>query len=510
MTNLFNWLAEHESGLSAIAATIAIIAGMAVVTRLLWIRLPDRVKSAAFLARPRNLAIIGVAVIGLVALLLFTADKSSTPQRSGSVARLTELTGKPSVAVLPLNYFSDDSSQSYLADGIAEDVITLLSRNPRFFVIARNSSFTYRGQAVDIRTVGEELGVHYVVEGSVRKVEHQLRVTVQLIDAGTGQHLWAEQYDRAEQDLFALQDEIANGITAALGDEIFLAEIARASNISTDNLDAWGLVMRANRSFAHFDRKTVTESVSLLREALEIDPDYTLARAELARFVCYKAVNLFGDDPYQDIAEAYALGEQALQQAPDDPLVLFAVGSCYGYTGRPQEAIRNLEKAVETQPYFASALAALGLVLTFEGRPEESLPKFERALQLSPRAPDIQLIETFRAAAFNELGRYAEAKQSAQTALKSHDGWYWSWIQFATAQAGLGEIAGAQEALRNARKKEPKFSLELVKGSAATLYRNKAKVLLSLLEPIWPPELVTATTTTATTGASDFRGRVKP
>ncbi|MBL4709378.1 MAG: hypothetical protein JKY48_13155, partial [Flavobacteriales bacterium] len=184
------WLANNESSLSAIAAIIAIVAGVAVVARLIWSRMPGDVKRPAFLSDWRNvgLVVLGVLALILMAVLALGPDSSEQAKDTNSAA-----TGKPSVAVLPLNNISDDPEQAYLADGIAEDVITLLSRNPRFFVIARNSSFTYRGQAVDIRAVGKELGVRYVVEGSLRKIGERLRVTIQLIDTANGQHLWAEQ-----------------------------------------------------------------------------------------------------------------------------------------------------------------------------------------------------------------------------------------------------------------------------------------------------------------------------
>ena len=275
------WLANNESSLSAIAAIIAIIAGLAVVFRLVWVRMVVGTRPA-FLSDWRIIALIVLGSVASLALLLSTSESENqaTPDQSEPLAKVE---GKPSVAVLPLIYISDDQSQAYFADGIAEDVITLLSRNPRFFVIARNSSFTYRGQAVDVRKVGEELGVRYVVEGSVRKLGERLRVTVQLIDTATGQHIWAEQYDRAFAKIFELQDEITNGIAVALGDEIFQAEMARANTIPTDNLDAWGLVVRGSQAIISWNRESSTEALALFRAALDLDPNYALAKAEVAR-----------------------------------------------------------------------------------------------------------------------------------------------------------------------------------------------------------------------------------
>ena len=486
------WLVNNESSLNAIAAIISIIAAMAVVMRLVWARMPSQVMSGikrpAFLSDWRNIALICVTIFGLLLLGIFALD-SDYPNTDKDVN--SALSGKPSVAVLPLNNMSDDPEQGYLADGITEDVITLLSRNPRFFVIARNSTFAYKGQSPDIREVGKALGVHYVVEGSLRKVGERLRVTVQLIDSSNGQHLWAHQYDRALENVFALQDEITNGITAALGDEIFTAEIARANSTATDNLDAWGLVMRSNSYLASVNRKSIMAAEPLLREALVLDPNYALAKAELARSLCYGAVNLYSDNPARDIAEAYKLGKQAVESAPNDPLVLFAIGSCYGFTGRPQEAIRLLEKAIAKQPSFALAMAMLGLILTFNDQPAEGLPYIEKAMVVSPRSPQTYLFESYRAGTLSALGRYAEAQQACQNAIKSYDGWYWTWLTLAWALAGQGDAQGAKQALFSSKEVDLQFSLVMVKQSAGIIFKNKGKNLLALLEPIWPEDLLT-------------------
>ncbi|RLA39390.1 MAG: hypothetical protein DRR06_19215, partial [Gammaproteobacteria bacterium] len=233
MSALLNWLATQESALSAVAAIIAIIAGLAVVTRLLWTRMPSQVmsqpKRPAFLSDWRNIGLISLGLIALLLMAVLALGPDHSEENSETGIDNPGASGKPSVAVLPLNNISGDPEQEYLADGITEDVITLLSRNPRLFVIARNSTFAYKGQSPDIRTVGTELGVRYVVEGSLRKMGERLRVTVQLIDTSNGQHLWAEQYDRPLAEIFALQDDITNGIAVTLGDEIWSAEISRAN-----------------------------------------------------------------------------------------------------------------------------------------------------------------------------------------------------------------------------------------------------------------------------------------
>ena len=401
---------------------------------------------------------------------LLGPDSSEPAKDTNSAA-----TGKPSVAVLPLNNISDDPEQAYLADGIAEDVITLLSRNPRFFVIARNSSFTYRGQAVDVRKVGEELGVRYVVEGSLRKIGERLRVTIQLIDTANGQHLWAEQYDRPFAEIYDLQDEITNGIAVALGDEIFQAEIARANSTSTDNLDAWGLMMRANQALSNWNQGSSTKAVTLFRAAVDLDPDYALAKAGLARTLCWRAANQWGDKPGEDIAKAYLLGEEALQVAPNDPLVLFGVGACYGLTGRSQEGVRLLKRALAKQPNFAMALGALGFSLALNDKSAQGLPYGQKALQLAPQSPYVYLYESWRSIGLLELDRFEEAEQSALRALESNDGWVWTWIYLAVAHAGQGDIEGAKQALYSASKRDSSFSLNYLREATAVIYTNKGK-----------------------------------
>lgn len=492
MSALLSWLAAHESALSAIAALIAISAGVAVVTRLIWTRMPShvtsQVKRPAFLSDWRNIGLIGLAGVALILALILGLGNGDSDANSA----LADLSGKPSVAVLPLNNISDDPEQTYLADGIAEDVITLLSSNPRFFVVARNSSFTYKGKAVDIRQVGEELGVRYVVEGSLRKVGDRLRVNVQLIDTSNGLHLWAEKYDRAYTDLFALQDEITNGIAVALGDQIFTAEIARANSIPTANLDAWGLVMRANRAFLNFNRDTVNAAIRDVNAALELDPNYALAKAELAIQLCTRLINSFSDNPMEDLSRAYTVGAEALSLAPDDPWVLTKVGGCYGFTGRREDGIRLLEKALDNQTNNAFALWNLGAALALDGQAALALEKIEQAIELSPRAPEMYIIKVFHTIALNHLGRYAEAEQAALAGLRSYDGWSASWRVLAMARASLGDVQGARAALYKAREVDPGFSLQSTKASYDIIYKDKGRQSLSFLEPIWPEDLLTA------------------
>ena len=495
MAELINWFTEHESALSGIAALIAIIAGIAVTVRFSWSRMPGKamgnLKRPAFLSDWRNIALISVTTLALllIGIVALSPDSEDTEDPTGDL----DVSGKPSVAVLPLNNMSGDPEQAYLADGIAEDVITLLSRNPRFFVIARNSSFTYRGQAVDIRQVGEELGVRYVVEGSLRKVGERLRITVQLIESASGRHVWAEQYDRPLKEMYDLQDEITNGIAVALGDQIFTAEVARANSIPTANLDAWGLVMRASQALTVWNSESSHRAETLFRQALQQDPDYAVAQAELARTLCWRAINQWSQDPQQDFAEGYQLGERALQTAPNDPLVLYGVGACYGVKATHTErGIRLLKKAVKLQPSFAMAHGMLGIAYTFNSEPERGLSPGAKALQLAPRSPYTWLYASWQAGGLTELDRHGEAQAVLMTAIDNYDGWWFTWYLLAKALAGQNDIDGARQALYTAREKETSFSLASLKSAADFGFKDKGEKGLYLLEPIWPEDLLTA------------------
>ncbi len=489
------WLANNESSLSAIAAILAILTGIAVIFRLVWVRVVDR-ERPTFMQDWRSLSLISMTIIALLAVFLLATNQSNSPDTSEQTATQSQFAGKPSVAVLPLNSLSDDPEQAYLADGIAEDIITLLSRNPRFFVIARHSSFTYRGQAVDVRRVGDELGVRYVVEGSVRRLGERLRVTVQLIDTTDGQHIWAEQYDRPFEKIFELQDEITNGIAVALGDQIFSAEIARANSTPTDNLDAWDLVMRANKAVLSFNRRENERATKQLRQAVALDPNYPLAKAELARSLCWGVINLYHSDPNTVLAEVFRLGEEVLEATPNDPLVLFAIGSCYGAIGKRTEAIRLLEKATRLQPNFPLALGALGYTLAFDGQPEKGALYGEMAVRHSPHSPIRWMLKTWGGMALLEMGHYTLAENESSQALRLYDGWWWTWFGMAAAKAGLGDHEGATQALYGARKAEPLFSLQLATTVFHQVYKNNGENILPLLEPIWPEDLLTTLSST--------------
>ncbi|MEH6543181.1 MAG: tetratricopeptide repeat protein [Porticoccaceae bacterium] len=484
MSDLLNWFTEHESALSGIAALIAIVAGAVVVSRLMWTRMPGKVKRPAFLSDWRNIGLISLTSFALILLLVLTLGDGDSDTSSA----LSDISGKPSVAVLPLNNISGDPEQEYLADGIAEDVITLLSRNPNFFVIARNSTFSYKGQSPDIRTVGEELGVRYVVEGSVRKIGERLRVTVQLIEAASGQHVWAEKYDRPYLEIFDLQDEITNGIASALGDEIFSAELARIGEVRPENLDAWGLLMKAQNAYAMYDSESIVIAEQMLREALEVEPDYPLALARLGRLHAEKVIDMYDGDASSDFITASQLADKALRLAPSDTLVMQSVGFTYSMTSRLDEAISLLRRVKQLDPNNAETNAWLGAALGWNGEATvEALALIEQSIAQSPKSPFLDFFELYRGQALFNLDRYAEAEQAYQKAIVLNRRYHWPWMCLAIAQAAQGNIEGARESVREVLKMHPKATLEDYKN-ALDFVADKGASWIPYIEAAWPTD----------------------
>jgi adenylate cyclase len=296
------------------------------------------------------------------------------------------LPDKPSIAVLPFTNMSGDPEQEYFADGMVEEIITALSRIRWLFVIARNSSFTYKGKAIDIKQVGRELGVRYVLEGSVRKGGQKVRITGQLIDSLTGAHLWAERFDGSLEDIFELQDKIATAIAGIIEPTLQDAEIRRSADRPTNDLTAYDLYLRALAlRFAGPDREGVVAAFNLLRRAIERDPHYAPALASAA--LCHFQLHVSGwsTDLDREKAEGINLARRALQITRDDPGVLAWCGYVLAYFGEDIDAaIKLLDHALTLNPSFAHGWLWSGWLRLWAGQPELAISHFETSLRLSP------------------------------------------------------------------------------------------------------------------------------
>ncbi|MEE8608350.1 MAG: hypothetical protein V3S55_12160, partial [Nitrospiraceae bacterium] len=351
----------------------------------------------------------------------------SPGQVEASDAALRPLTGeplalpdKPSIAVLPFQNMSDDPAQEYFADGMAEDIITLLSSAPDLFVIARNSTFGYKGQSPDVRKVGTDLGVRYVLEGSVRKAANRIRVTAQFVDAQTGNHIWAEKFDRDLEDIFAIQDEVAQAIAAALQSRLLVADAAFVNRKPAETLDAWGNVVRAKIKLFAFRRKDIDDSEPFVRHAIELDPDYGEAHAVLGHILAWRSYNDWTDDWYQAAKDAVGHCERALALAPNDAAVLTHIGFAYWWLGRFLKALPFLERANTLNPNSAMTCAFYGQLLATVGRTEEGVAHVQHSLRLSPKDPLDYMFQTALSAAYYFAGRYELAKEAAARALQSN------------------------------------------------------------------------------------------
>jgi adenylate cyclase len=297
------------------------------------------------------------------------------------------LPDKPSIAVLPFDNMSRDPDQDYFADGVAETITAALSRIRAFFVIARNSAFTYKGRAENVRTIGRDLGVAYVLEGSVQRAGDRLRITVQLIETEGGAHLWAEKYDGALDDIFDLQDRITEQVAGALEPSIRLAEIERAQRRRPQELGAYDYTMRAMRHVWMLERAEAALALELLEKALEIDPDYPLALALAGWCWAQRSVYNWADDIAAAKANSLALAEKAASLSSDDPLILAVLGAVHTFSRNYGAARVLLERAVAIDPNSAWALSRLGWLEVYCDHPDEATALFERALRLSPLDP---------------------------------------------------------------------------------------------------------------------------
>ncbi len=304
-------------------------------------------------------------------------------------SRPPELPDKPSIAVLPFANLSGDPEQEYFADGIAEDIITALSRFRWFFVIARNSSFTYKGKTVDVKDVAQDLGVRYVLEGSVRKAGNRVRITAQLIDAPTGHHVWAERYDRDLNDIFAVQDEITESIVTSVGPEFLSAEMQRAQRKDVRSLDAWDYVMRAALHHSRYSKEDVAEAQRLLRKAIELDPLNAGGFCLLAFTHLMQVQFGWSESADQSIQEAAKAAQSAVAIDDRDAWAHTALGLVDLISRRYDDAIRRLERAIDLNVNLANAYGGLGQALALAGEYEAAVIQINKAVRLSPHDPFI-------------------------------------------------------------------------------------------------------------------------
>src|SRR5262245_1202216 len=328
------------------------------------------------------------------------------------------LPDRPSIAVLPFQNISDDPGQDYFADGIVDDIITALCHIRWLFVIARNSSFTYKGRAVDVKQVGRELGVRYVLEGGVRKAAQRVRITAQLIDASTGAHLWADHFDGGIENIFDLQDQVAANVVGAVSPELEYAEIERAKRKPTESLDAYDYFLRGLASAHRVTRDATDEALTLFSRAIELDPDFAAPCGPAAFCYVVRKLNGWMTAPPQEVAEAARLARRAAKVGKNDAVALAFAGLALGYVvGDLEGAVALVDRALVLNANLATAWYASGTVRAFRGgEPDVAVEHLQRAMRLSPRDPFMFTMQGVTAFAHFFAGRYDEASSWAEKA----------------------------------------------------------------------------------------------
>ena len=379
------------------------------------------------------------------------------------------LPDKPSIAVLPFDNMSGDPEQEFLADGITEDLITALSRIRWFFVIARNSTYTYKGKAVEVTQVAKELGVRYVLEGSVRKAGNRVRITAQLVDATTGHHVWAERYDRQIEDIFDLQDEMSQTIVGAVEPELSAAERDRALAKPPENLDAWESYQRGLWHMWLYERDGNSEAEILLKRAAELDPGFAPAYA-YGSYVQYTRVIMgWSEDPAESLEAGMALAEKALALDDKDPMAYFAAGRIHMMRGRHDDSIASLETAIELNPSFAQSHHGLGMALTLAGRLDEAKEALIMSERLSPRDPILWASTVVHALACVLSGDHEDALHWARKTIQNpRSKGYWPHSVHAAALSHLGQEDEARAAVAAALEAMPDLSLAYLEKTLPT------------------------------------------
>jgi adenylate cyclase len=369
------------------------------------------------------------------------------------------LPDKPSIAVLPFTNMNGDPEQEYFADGMVEDIITSLSRLKSLFVIARNSSFTYKGKTVDIKQVGQELGVRYVLEGSVRRAGDRLRITGQLIETATGSHIWADRWDCGLADIFQTQDEITARIENAIGDALVRTEAGRISRSGQANIQAWQLRIQAWEGFHRWHRQACLRGVELGREAIRLDPSESDGYAATASCLYTLAMSGWAASGREAINEAISLLSRAINLDADHAMAYTMLGVSLLSVGRHDEAASQVNRGSELAPGSYYAAVGCGIVLGYCGEPQESLRSVATALRVSPRDPRIYATYQARCAPLFVLDRFEEVVSAAQYIMRLLPDWPEGLTMQAAALAKLGRTDEAHHAIGRLLGLDPQYSV---------------------------------------------------
>jgi TolB-like protein len=462
---IFAWIGDNEAVLSGIAAALAIVGVVsAVIIRTFDLFKPRSRAAEAPIEGPESAALAGEPVL--------------TEPRSA----------RPSIAVLPFLNLSDERDKDYFADGLTEDILTRLSLSRHLSVKSRSSTFGYKGQSPDIRQVGKDLDVAYVVEGSVRPVGDRVRITVQLIEAASGDNLWAQNYDRAATELFDVQDEVIASITSALGAVVSKAESSRAAAVQPNSLSAWEAVQRASfyRGALGNSEEETNQSIEELRKAAADEPDYAYAHSMLAWILQYRAINGLTDDQQADMAEAQPHLDKGLSLAPDDPFNLNICSGVMGYRGEWQRSIDLCKRGLANAPHFADLYFNLGLAYAYLDRFEEAEEALDRVEQMAPGGPMSRYYDWYRSLARIRQGRYEEAEPLLRSTIEKAPGYTSPYVQLALVEHALGREAEARATLGRCLAINPRLTPDRLQIHVVSSSGVAGAAWFEGLQTIWP------------------------
>lgn len=393
-----------------------------------------------------------------------TAPARQPAHREAGRASGPALPSLPSIAVLPFQNLSGDPEQAYFADGMVEDIITALSRLRWMFVIARNSSFTYKDRAVDVKQVGLELGVRYIVEGGVRKAANRVRITAQLVDATTGVHIWAERFDGGIEDIFDLQDRMTESIVGAIAPSLERAEIERAKLKPTENLDAYDVFLRGMASFHQRTWDATNEALKLFYRAIELDASFASAYAMAGWCYVWRKVNGWMTDRVGEIAEGVRLARRAVELGSDDAVALARSGHALGFlVGELDSGNTLVDRALVLNPNLAAAWFLGGFLRAFAGEPAAAIERFTHAMRLSPLDPEMVRMHAGMALAHFLAGRDNEASSWAGKALLMQPSFLVPLGLAAASCALAGRQDEAQRAMQRLRQLDPALHVSTLK-----------------------------------------------
>jgi adenylate cyclase len=418
---------------------------------------------------PQNLKNIAEAMRVWRLKINTSASAAASMKPQVETIQALALPDKLSIAVLPFQNMSGDPEQDYFADGMVEDIITALSRFRALFVIARNSSFTYKGRAVDVKQVGRELGVRYVLEGSVRKAANRVRITGQLIDATTGAHLWADRFDGTLEDVFDLQDQVTVSVVSAIAPKLEQVEIERAKRKPTESLDAYDYFLRGTASLHQGTDEAVTEALRLFYQAIELDPEFSSAYGMAAWCYLVRKTNGWMRDLVQEVAETRRLARRATELGRDDAVALCWGGYALAYVAGDVDAgLTYIDQALALNPNLAAAWNFSGWVRIFIGEHQSAIDRFERALRLSPRDPTVFHMRTGIAYANFLAGHYDTASSAARDALRDQ-AWLGGLRVLAASKALAGHLDEAREAVDRLLELDPAVRISNLKDRISPL-----------------------------------------